>query len=175
MAKCNALIPTSFATPGMSRLLFAQNVVATNSHQTIMRTAKDLMAQFGIGHTAKHAESRVVEKIGRVLFTTYFLPQACSSAKFAKLKSNSMSFTPTAVLPMAQKNTALGVNRAFLCLQNKVSQLYMQVRQKSVQHPQKTLYPAHLIMRPKESNTLGLTLIWSICCKSMNNRMGVAP
>ncbi len=159
MAKCNATTLTSSGPLGMTPPLFAQNVDRTSRPRHTMLTANARTGQQGIVRIAKSAASKGAEKIGRGLFTRLSLRQMHKPAKFAVLTSRWKSFMQTAVLQMAQKNTAADAKVACLQGQNKNNQKLTHQKHRNGHQAQKTLSPAFLTTLQNANNILGLISI----------------
>jgi len=169
MAACNASTLTSSAQREMFLRLFVQNVDKTSRPRHTMLTVSARTEQQGIVRIAKSAALRVAEKIGQGPFTQLSLQQTRKLAKFAVLISHLKTFTQTAVLRMAQKNTVADAKVVYLQGRNKNTQKFTRQKRISGRQVQKTSSPAFLITLQNANNILGLISTLFIFFNFMRN------
>jgi len=174
MAKCSALIPTSFAMPEITLSLFAPSArrISHLARTTFIVSAP--MGQQDIDRIARNAASRVEEKIGQDQFIRLLLSLTLKLVKFAMLINRFQNFMRMVVFRTAQKNIAADARLAFLRELNKNSQKFTCQNHKEGLQVPKILFPASSIMQQSVNNILGLTLILFIFLSYTRSREGFA-
>ena len=159
MVKCNDLTHISSAYPPMRLLRFAQNAKKIVQSLTTTLIVLGEMGQLGIDLTAKNVGGLGLDNKNQDRYIVRSFQAAFKLVKFAIIKSRLMNFIQTDALMMVLKNTEHLVNLAYWRVLKLIKRQYIKQNLKKDHLLQKTLYLAYLIMRLKESSTLGSILI----------------